>query len=469
MTKSILERSLPILLASIIVLTLGLPYTKMWFYGDACGDLLHAMTGTPTQFFAEGNPYNAHLPDNVPPNSGSFISSLYRPLGFCYQYFQIQWWGDNPYCFFLASILLHALIAILLLSILLQLTRPWLAFGGALFFSLHPSVVEWVYWIAMQQYFIETLSFVLLLLSLYRYLQTNKIAWYLVACFFYMHCLFLREQLFIWPIALTIILYFWRKNLTISVGFWLINVGYLYVRSLVLPLVPSAPVIHHGTAGSLASMKLRWMEVVSMLSDVLGLAWLPSGNRMIKGGIMVLVVLTIAWLLRKVNHNVRLIFALGCVTFLLCVWPSLILCHRERYIYTGLLIMTAVSTVLIDAAMSQLRVWQCRVLLSCLVGVLLINTVWAVREMQQHEERTHWIGSVYHQLIHNHRAIFDAPCCFYAIPLPFYDVAQHIKMLGGKQPVYCVDKKENLKKQFLSDHLRFITWDVERREFVVEL
>lgn len=101
--------------------------------------------------------------DHTAENSNSFI---YRPLFMLYMALSQSLWGDNPFGYHLASLLLHAANAMLCLQVLRSIypnASSTLLGTAALLFTLHPSHVESTNWIAgvtdLQLSFFLLLSF----------------------------------------------------------------------------------------------------------------------------------------------------------------------------------------------------------------------------------------------------------------------------------------------------------------------
>ncbi len=99
---------------------------------------------------------------------GTYLN--YWPLTFTAYRLQFDIWGLNPLGFHLVNIALHAISALLVWRILLQLNAPGAMFAAALF-ALHPVNVESVAWIAQLK---NILSLLLALLSVLLYLLSEE-------------------------------------------------------------------------------------------------------------------------------------------------------------------------------------------------------------------------------------------------------------------------------------------------------
>ncbi len=480
---------LPILI-TLILLTLGIPHSNISHFGDSCGDILHARTGSVAKFFTEGSAYDAHTPANVQPAPPSFTASIYRPLSFCYLKAQYNLWGNRPYFFFLVSVLLHALCCVFLFLLLSGLVSWPLALLGACMLAYHPSVAAWLNWISMQQYLIDALGFMVLCsLLIYAHRRRSFMA-YIGACGLYGHSLLLKEQLFVLPIVLggLMPLYFYltqhrnvltwdnlRDYMRLATGFWLVSFGYLYLRSLVLPLKPVATVMGGtaGTAGSLGAIfslakhKARLLEFVSLVSDSLGLAWLPADHRLLKGTCIMVLLALIVLLVRHTRSYLAVLCTI--LVFSALIWPSVLMCHRERYLYLGLWLLILVLLVLVDRI--RLASWR-KLVITFLWLMVSVHACWSINRLNKNAILTQWLTQRYYLLAHEHPQVLTRALCFYNVPPPLYDLAQAVPMLlpqrKHQQPVYVVSAPETLEAQFLATDPLFITWDSVTEKFVVK-
>lgn len=131
-------------------------------------------------------------------------------------------WGDAPWGYHLANVLLHALAACLFAVVLRRLRIPGAWLGGLLF-ALHPVAVESVAWISEQK---NTLSAVFYLLAVLAYLRFDeKRGWgaYAGASALFLLAILSKSVVATLPAALLVILWWERGRLT---------------RRDVLPLLP---------------------------------------------------------------------------------------------------------------------------------------------------------------------------------------------------------------------------------------
>ena len=163
----------------------------------------------------------------------------YYPLVYSVFWVEHRLWGDSTLGYHLVNILLHAVSALLLVKILLQLGVPgaWLA---AAIFALHPVQVESVAWIAELK---NTLSGVFYLSSALAYLgfdRTRNRRFYAAALGLFVLGLFSKTVIATLPAALLLVLW-WKR-------------GRLSWKQAVYPLAPFFVV------GLAAGLFTAWVE-----------------------------------------------------------------------------------------------------------------------------------------------------------------------------------------------------------------
>ncbi len=141
------------LLAAVILV-----YQPVWRGGFILDDDLHLLNNP---VLKPGGLLKTWVP-------GTYLN--YWPLTFTAYRLQFDIWGLDPLGFHLVNIALHAISALLVWRILLQLNAPGAMFAAALF-ALHPVNVESVAWIAQLK---NILSLLLALLSVLLYLLSEE-------------------------------------------------------------------------------------------------------------------------------------------------------------------------------------------------------------------------------------------------------------------------------------------------------
>ena len=167
------------------------------------------------------------------------ITHQYYPFVHTIFWLEHRLWGDTPFYYHLANILLHVGAALLLVKILRELSVPgsWLA--GALF-ALHPVQVESVAWMSELK---NTLSAVFFLSSAFLYLKfdrTRNRSEYLAALGLFLLGLPTKSVIAVLPAAILVVLW-WKR-------------GKLLWKRDVLPLDPFFAI------GITAGLFTTWVE-----------------------------------------------------------------------------------------------------------------------------------------------------------------------------------------------------------------
>lgn len=123
--------------------------------------------------------------------------SYWRPLTLLSFFVDARFWGGNPFGFHLTNVLLHALVALLLFSLLRELgASPAAAALGASLHALHPALTESVAWISGRT---DVLVAILFLAAARVYLREGPV---LVVTALYVLAVFAKETALAIPAAL---------------------------------------------------------------------------------------------------------------------------------------------------------------------------------------------------------------------------------------------------------------------------
>ena len=145
----------------------------------------------------------------------------YFPLKETVQWIEWHLWGDAPVGYHLVSISLHLLSALLFWRLLRRMGVPF-AWTAALFFAVHPMVVESVAWIAELK---NTLSLPLLLASALAYVAFDECrerpdgAWkaeYALSLFFFVASILAKSSGVMFPFV--VLIYGWVRHGRITKG-----------------------------------------------------------------------------------------------------------------------------------------------------------------------------------------------------------------------------------------------------------
>lgn len=165
----------------------------------------------------------------------------YYPLVFTTFWIEYHLWGSNPAGYHVVNVLLHALNAVLLWSVLrgLKLPGAWLA---AAIFAVHPIEVESVAWVTERKNTLSALLYLSAMLAFFRFNPPMSVAsfrrghwgWYAAALVLFCGALFSKTVTCSLPAAILLILWWKRGRLTWRdlvplVPFFAIGAGLAYV------------------------------------------------------------------------------------------------------------------------------------------------------------------------------------------------------------------------------------------------
>ncbi len=139
----------------------------------------------------------------------------YYPLVHTVFWVEHRLWGDWPVGYHLATILMHALGALLLLKVLQQLRVPgaWLA---AALFALHPVQVESVAWISELKNTLSGVFYFATALAYLRFDQTRARNTYIVALLLFLAGLAAKTVVATLPAAILVVLWWQRGRISLT-------------------------------------------------------------------------------------------------------------------------------------------------------------------------------------------------------------------------------------------------------------
>lgn len=438
-----------LILFTLIITLLGIPFTKWGFKTDDFSNLYHtsqikSINGI-FKLFNDKSIESFCYPSGVTPPKSSFLSGLYRPISFIYYLPQYYFFGTHAYGYYLTTIIFHALNSVLLFLLFLFFVPYSLALCGALLFAFHPSLHNWLGWISAQTYQTELFALLLLVIALKKYLDTRRLRFYLIALFLYALNLWLKEATFMLPLWLIPNLYIYlkttqagnhtyhiKKSILVTLGFLCISISYFVSRALVFGFEPT------GNTGNLTfdftvysfitRQKARIFDFISYVSDMFGLCWLPGNNHVFKGTIILGFTTMLVYLFIK-NKNKNFILLLY-VSTLLFSWPALLMHYQPRYIYLALpFFILAISICL---PKKRFTIAMLSILITC-------NGLFLIRQLKAREQALNIVTTSFTTLI-NEQPITGKPLYFFGLPHHWFAmcVAQAIWFLSSKDnyPVY---------------------------------
>ncbi|MCF7899126.1 hypothetical protein K9L05_00565, partial [Candidatus Babeliales bacterium] len=240
-----------------IFFILGLPFTKWVPQNDDYGNLYRSSAKNFTEFcdfFIHGDTEAICL-DNYE-NTQSFLQAYYRPMLFVYTFIQKYFFGLNYYYFYLFMILIHAINAVILFNIFIYFLGSLLAFLGSLYFAFHPALNNWLGWFGGLQFHMHLLLVLLSIIFLKKYLDSEKIFFYIFSCLFYLINIFSGEIPIVMPVWVMLFVYFYEQicsdifgrvqnkfnflkkllnSIRISIGFWAVFLFYIFRKLYLYP------------------------------------------------------------------------------------------------------------------------------------------------------------------------------------------------------------------------------------------
>lgn len=150
----------------------------------------------------------------------------YHPLVFTSYWFEYQLWGLSTVGYHVVNVALHCVDTLLLWTILRRLHVPGAVLAAGLF-ALHPVHVESVAWIAERKDVLSALFYALTVLCWLRYLESNRLAPWLLALAFSGLTLSAKSVLCTLPVSLALLSWWkaapawrrWSLRLLPMVGF----------------------------------------------------------------------------------------------------------------------------------------------------------------------------------------------------------------------------------------------------------
>ncbi len=448
---------LSLVVFAITFILLGIPFFNWGFLHDDFGVVWHSQIKNIKdilKFFTGAGMTVTVQPSNYMPPEQSFLVVYYRPFVYIFYALQMLFFKFNAYGYFLVTIFLHAINAVILFNLLFPFTSWIFAFWGAMFFAFHPSLINWLGWIAGQAHILNFTLILLVILFLKKYLETRNIIDYWSAFFIFLISLFTRETAIIIPIWIMYAAYLYEnylgankksffgtiyKYLRLTIPFWLGVIFYFVVRFSFYPIKFSGPSqIELSPLTFLSNLKGRFFDLVTFLSDVFGLSFLPSGHQIIKGGLIVLFFSLFAWSFIK---NSKKKYILLCIfSMFLFMWPAFLRYYSSRYLYKTLPFCVLIVLFLIKFYKSKTvagKLKSQRISLIILYSFLIFNIFSLPYNLKKREQFLHKLDIAFTELSQDPK-VCDKPICFVGLPWSIFPTgsAQAVWMKGITLPVY---------------------------------
>ncbi|MBX9830384.1 hypothetical protein K2X40_00360 [Candidatus Babeliales bacterium] len=436
-----------------VLAILALPFFNWGFINDDCGFLwysqLHKLSDL-FSFFAPHDIGHAFNPSNYAAYPLTFGSVLYRPMQFVL--FGLESWflGINPYALLICVITLHALLSVALFNIYFTFFGPYFAFFGAMFFALHPSLEHWIGVFTCQIYIVDALYLLGSAYFLKRYLDTGRLAWYLLSCSIMTVSIFAKETLLVFPVwafAATIFYFLFTQGgalwshagraVRVSLGYWAGALFYLMVRVWLYPLQTVGGSFKQTLSVFIARQQERLGDWISYVCDYLYVGLVPSGNRLFKGSLVLVIISFFVWPFIARKQYKEFFFLAGSMA--LFTWPALLLYYQPRYLYVGLPFLFGIILYVLAFYSSRLKLSQCwvGVVLSL---ILVVNATGFFYRQRTKERVLCTITTAFKELVTN-KKIYERAVLFIGLPMHWFGSgnAQALWLLGGgaqRMPVF---------------------------------
>lgn len=429
----------------LVFVLLGLPFTNWGFMNDDFGLIFHSKIkdlNDILKFFIEGDAGAFLHPSNYVPHEKSFFSVYYRPMAFVFHAIGTAIWGFNPYGHYLFFIFFHAINSVLVFNFLNLFFEIGLAWWGAMFFAFHPSLCSWLGWISgLQQ--VMNFTFAILIAILFKhFLDSKNKIFYFCSLFLFLIALFTRETLVFFPIIIflwtfvcstgygTVIENFLKSSLITS-GFLLVDAFYWLFRIYHFPL-KSGSLSESFLFKFFMQLNSRFFDLVTFLSDLAGLSFLPNGHRLLKGFLIIVIFSFLIYLFIQCKEKRLILFLIMISTIL--IWPAIFRYYSSRYLYKILPLIAFIFLIFIKNLSLRFK----RIMLFAW-ALIVFNMVFLFIIMKENEKLYHKIHLALDELCMDAR-VQNRALCFVGVPYGFFPtgLTQAVLMrgVGANYPIY---------------------------------
>ena len=150
------------------------------------------------------------------------VATHYRPMQTVSYIFDYRAWGLDPTGYHLTNLLLHLVCTLLLAALLVRLTgENWIALLGAALFAVHPVNTNAIAYVSGRA---DPLAFGFMLTALlcyvhYRKNPARRLFFFTLSAFAYIAALFSRENAFVFPLLIAVLVYSTEHKRLRAAGF----------------------------------------------------------------------------------------------------------------------------------------------------------------------------------------------------------------------------------------------------------
>ncbi|MHA1696136.1 MAG: hypothetical protein ACTSUG_12775 [Candidatus Helarchaeota archaeon] len=433
-----------------IFLLLGLIYPKWGFESDDCGHIFHSKISSKKDLYylLKGKDlYSLHYPSNFYFKQTRMTNVFYRPIQRLFMALQIPFFGIKPFGYFLVNIFLHAINSVILFYIFLSFSSSLiLAFLMALFFGFHISLASWIGWIGAQHYVFCLFFLLLSLVTFFSFLKKKNISLYVLTGILYGLALFSFELIILFPLFISsffIIKSFFQRyysffsktffeyQLNTSI-FWIVASSYLLLRHCLYNLSTTGKSVF-----SLFSQftHLLYASSATFIVEYANYPFIPSGNQLLKGSILIIIVGIFLWLFLKNKEKRAILFFF--ISFGIFVWPVFVKFYRSRYTYFSLPIFVFIIFLLLKSFFEKKSKGKL-VITSIMIFIIGFNILYNIRYMKCRESSSGKYYYAFEELVKDNN-IYGKIICFIGLPFDLgSSTAQAIWIRGVNKdlPIY---------------------------------
>jgi hypothetical protein len=188
----------------------------------------------------------------------------YYPLTFSSYWIEYQLWQLTPAGYHATNVVLHAINAVLVMQLIHTLgASPWIAFGAAAMFALHPAQVESVMWVTERKNTLSGCFFLVAFLLYLRHRRSGRWGWYGASLAAFASALLSKTQTVSLPVILCLTEWLLQRSGRLQ------RLGVAAIAGRVLPMVGLGLVSAWLTTAVERQMTLSWVELPSLLQRVL--------------------------------------------------------------------------------------------------------------------------------------------------------------------------------------------------------
>jgi hypothetical protein len=450
-----------LIIFTIILFTLGIPFHNWGFGCDDVGLIYNASIKSIKTLFCED--IGSYIgSSNTPPAPKSFFSAYYRPITCILLKIQHYFFKTKPYGYMFFTCFGHASNTVLFMYLLKLLNFSLLATTcSGLIFAFHPSLDNWMGWIAAQSYTNGLLFLLCSLIFLVLFLQKSKKINLLTSYLFFTLSIFCFEIVFFFPLTISFFLLFYEQllyqkkiNLAnffkkygfVIFGYCMVNLVFITIRAYSYPLGSAKNISTFIIGNFLAHLKNRYADIASFLTEFFYLSlFIKPHNFYGKFFLLLTLLISLLYLFFRSKYKQQIILII--LAALSLMWPIFIKEYLSRYIYYAIPFFIMALIFLIKKITLHKKAKTNLVL--CLLLIIFLSKNKISQGMKWYEQNSHKLMVACNQLLQN-KEIQNKPICFVGLSRIFsnFPLAQYLWLnnINRNLPIYWD------QETFITDH-----------------